>query len=457
MIKKWWLSILVSTVVLWWGYLVYQSFLVDTSLDIPWWSQTSSWSNDVWSLSTTGDAENTMDQQLAALQDGEPTSVSDWRDFPTRELTTTLVVDGLDAPWSFVFLPDERVLITERFGSLQLLADNGDIAAIQWVPTVFAWWQWWLLDVTIHPDFLENNYIYLSYAHGTEEWNRLRVARAILNDTQLESLEMIFEVAQTKNWSSHFGSRFQRLPDATLLFSVGDGGNPPLSYNGALIREQAQYLSAHLGKTIRINDDGSIPDDNPFIGRPDVRQEIYSYGHRNIQGIGYDSTRNRILASEHGSKWGDELNHILPWENYWRPEVSYSTEYDINGTPIADRQSRPAFVDPLAVWTPTIAPSEVVYYTGDRYDDWQWNVFLAAMLLRANNTLWAYASSPAWSLLRLMLDEQWAVIDQERLLLGDVRVRSVEQWPDGYLYVLTDSTWRQTRAGANAWSLVRIE
>lgn len=387
-----------------------------------------------------------------------PTAVADHRDFPTREATVTNIANGLDAPWAFDWLPNGDVLVTERFGSVRVIRDGVLLEdAVAGAPEVFAAGQGGLLDVAVHPAFARNQLVYLSYAHGTEEGNRLRILRATFREMRLEDPEVIFEVAQTKNGGGHFGSRFLWLPDGTLLFSVGDGGNPPIEYNGAPIREQSQLLTSHLGKMIRLNDDGSIPSDNPFAGRPDVRQEIFSYGHRNVQGVAHDAARDRIIVSEHGSKGGDELNLVVAGQNYGWPLTTYSTEYDISGTPISAVQSLADMEDPAAVWTPSIAPSDVVVYTGGQYADWSENVFLAAMVLRADNSISAYTTSPAGAVLRLEMDDAGAIAAQERLTLGDVRVRSIEQGPDGFLYVLTDGTAPQNRPGANGGALWRLE
>jgi glucose/arabinose dehydrogenase len=388
-----------------------------------------------------------------------PPSVTDYRDLPTREAVMTNVSEDLDAPWAFTWLPSGDLLVTERFGALNIIpADGSDSKSISGLPEVFSGGQGGLLDVSLHPNFTENQFLYLSYAHGNQEGNRLRVARAKLENTTLENLEVIFEVAQTKAGSSHFGSRFQWLPDNTLLFSVGDGGNPPNQYNGELIREQAQKLNAHLGKVIRINDDGSIPVDNPFVSRPDVLPEIWSYGHRNIQGLTYDSLRGQVIASEHGSKGGDELNRVVAGKNYGWPEATFSTEYDLPGTPISDTRTLPSTEDPVAVWTPTVAPSSVQFYNGNQYEDnVDGNLFLAAMLLRSNTSIGAYMSSPAGAILRLITDEAGNVTAQERINVGDFRVRSLAQGPDGFLYVLTDSTGRQSRPGTNGGALWRME
>lgn len=390
--------------------------------------------------------------------DQSTVTVTDYRDLPVREAMVTEIVDGLDAPWAFTWLPNGNILMTERFGTLRLIEDGVlNPNPIEGVPDVFASGQGGLLDITIHPDFETNNFVYLSYAHGTQEGNRLRVARAKLVDMALVESEVLFEVTQTKVGGQHFGSRFQWLPDATLLFSVGDGGNPPTQYNGRLIREQAQSLAAHLGKVIRINDDGTIPDDNPFNGRPDALPEIWSYGHRNIQGITYDTALDRVVASEHGSKGGDELNIPMAGENYGWPLATYSTEYDLTGTAISDQRVLDNAQDPIAVWTPSIAPSEIVYYTGDHYEQAQGDLFLAAMLLRSNTTIFAYRSSPAGAILRIMTDDDGQVTGQERIDIGEYRVRSVGQGPDGFLYVLTDSTSRQGRPGVMAGKLYRID
>lgn len=375
---------------------------------------------------------------------------TDYRDLNVREASVSSVLSNLDAPWAFAWLPSGDILITERFGNLLIAQpDASETVSVDGVPQVFSSGQGGLLDVTVHPQFADNQFIYLSYAHGTQESNRLRIARAELVDNRLENVEVIFETAEAKSGDQHFGSRFAWLPDETLLFSVGDGGNPPIQYNGSLIREQAQNLGADLGKIMRINDDGSIPDDNPFIGRPDVNPEIYSYGHRNVQGIAYDPGRDLIFASEHGSKGGDELNQIIPGANYGWPLATFATEYDVFGTAISTDQTLPNVNNPVAVWTPTIAPSEVDIHEGD--------VFVAGMLLRSNTTIAAYATRPAGAIIRLILGDDGVVIEQERIVVGNVRVRSIGVGPDGNIYALTDTTKRQSRPGTNAGALVQIE
>jgi glucose/arabinose dehydrogenase len=392
------------------------------------------------------------DAEVALIPLPEPT---DYRNVPVRTASVETIATDFDAPWSFTWLPGGDLLVTERFGTLVRVSADGSRQSVTGTPKVFSAGQGGLLDVTVHPAFAENQWVYLSYATGDAEGNRLEVARGQLRGNTLENLETIFSVGEAKTGSQHFGSRFVWLPDGTLVFSVGDGGNPPLEYNGTLIREQAQDLTAHLGKTIRLNDDGSIPNDNPFVGRPDVNPEIYSFGHRNIQGLAYDTTQDRILASEHGSKGGDEFNEIRPGANYGWPLTTFSTEYDSFSTEIAPNRTLPGVVNPLLVWTPTVAPSEVVVNEGDRYGD-QADIFMAAMLLRSNTTIAAYAFRPAGAVLQLTREGEGRLSNSALISLGDVRVRSIELGPDGFLYALTDTTGRQSRPGTNAGAIVRI-
>lgn len=387
-----------------------------------------------------------------------PTPITDHRDLPSSTPKVSMITDGLFAPWAFTWLPNGDILVTEKAGTMRLI-QNGVVQSepISGVPKVYSAGQAGLLDVILHPQFDENRFVYFSYSHGSSAENRLRVARAKLNDKVLEGVEVIFEVAQNKQGTSHFGSRFQWLPDGTLVIAVGDGGNPPAEFDGKLIREQAQNLQTHFGKLIRINDDGSIPDDNPFIGRDDVRPEIWSFGHRNVQGIAYDKTRNKLLASEHGSRGGDELNVVEAGKNYGWPLTTYSVEYNTAGDLISPHQALDGMEDPVAVWTPSIAPSDMVHYTGDKYDDWQGDFFLAGMLLRKNASILAYMSSASGAVFRIRLDEHNKVIDQERIIVGDFRVRDVDQGPDGFLYVLTSPVSGSQTGDVNHGALWKIE
>ncbi|NEX19303.1 PQQ-dependent sugar dehydrogenase [Thiorhodococcus mannitoliphagus] len=334
---------------------------------------------------------------------------------------TEVVVSGLQHPWSIAWLPDGSALITERPGRLRILRDGAlDPEPLAGVPEVLAYGQGGLLDVVVHPDFEQNRLIYLTYATGTKDANRTTLARARLGDGRLEDVEVIFRNPDPKADGQHFGSRLLWLPDKTLLMSIGDGGNPPVAFQGEHIRKQAQSLKTLFGKIIRLNDDGSVPKDNPFVHEAGARPEIYTYGHRNIQGLALDPKTGAVWANEHGARGGDELNLILAGQNYGWPEVTYSMEYW--GPEIADETSRPGMRDPKVVWTPSKAPSGLAVYRGNRYPGWTGNLFSGALKFR--------------QIRRIQLDGR-AVVGEDKLTIGK-RVRDVRQGPDGYLYVLTD-------------------
>jgi glucose/arabinose dehydrogenase len=305
------------------------------------------------------------------------------------------------------------------------------------------------MDVTIHPAFSTNGLVYLSYSHGDESASRTRIARARLNNRTLENLEVIFEVSQAKPRIQHNGSRFAWLPDGTLLATIGDGGNPPTMLEGGLIREQAQNLDSHLGKIIRIHDDGRIPTDNPFLDRPDAKRELYSVGHRNPQGLVRDPKSGRIYASEHGSQGGDELNLIVAGANYGWPRVAHAVEYGRERTPISPHKTLPGMMDPFVVWDPGIAPSGLEIYHGDRYPQWRGDLFAGGLRV-------AGRPNPG-ALFRIDLDNTGAILGHQRIDLGPVRVRFVRTGPDGLLYVLTTDTENYRDRGQRNGRLVRIE
>jgi glucose/arabinose dehydrogenase len=335
-----------------------------------------------------------------------------------------ILVSGLEHPWGMAWLPDGSMLITERPGRLRVVKGNDlEPDPIRGLPPVYVSGQGGLLDVTIDPDFSENARIYLSYAHGDFTANRLRVARGVLRAGALTEVRMIYETPQTKLGTQHFGSRFLWLPDKTLLMSVGDGGNPPLRLAGGWIREQAQNLESRLGKILRIAPDGSVPQDNPFAGDKSADPLIWSYGHRNIQGLARDPDSNRVWASEHGALGGDELNLIRKGGNYGWPLVTYSREY-FGGT-ISDQRTRPEMTDPYLVWQVAIAPSGLAYYTADRFPEWRGNLFVGGLISQ--------------DVRRIVFSKDGSVSGEEAIRIG-ARVRDVRQGPDGFLYVLTDES-----------------
>jgi aldose sugar dehydrogenase len=333
------------------------------------------------------------------------------------------VLEGLERPWGVAWLPNGAMLITERPGRLRVVR-NGKLnpTPIVGVPKVLAVSQAGLMDVSVHPQFAKNRLIYLTYSHGTEQENRTRVARAVFDGKALRDLRVIFEVSQVKTSGQHFGSRIIWLPDRTMLVSIGDGGNPPVQLNGDLIRKQAQNLRSHLGKIVRLNDDGTIPRNNPFVKSANATPAIWSYGHRNIQGLAFDAANNRVWATEHGSQGGDELNLAQAGKNYGWPTVSYSREYS-TGQPITQSQSAPGLEDPKVVWTPAIAPSGLAFYSGNRFPQWKGDLFAGGLVSQ--------------DIRRVDLDAAGQVVGQQSIRIGQ-RVRDVRQGPDGFLYVLTD-------------------
>lgn len=339
------------------------------------------------------------------------------------------VAEGLEHPWSIAWLPDGTALVTERPGRLRAIRNGRlDPTPIAGVPPVLVAperglvFQAGLFEISPHPRFAENRLVYLTYAHGTAQDNRLRLARATFDGQRLNDLRVIFEVSQGKPEYQHYGGRIAWLPDGTLLLSVGDGGNPPVEIEGALVREQSQKLSSHIGKILRLRDDGTLAPGNPFAGQPGARPEIFSIGHRHIQGLAV-APNGTIWATEHGPLGGDELNLIRPGGNYGWPVVSWGIDYV--GTPVGTGQrSAPGMIDPVLVWYPSvIGASGLMVYTGDRFPDWRGNVFAGGLATQ--------------DVRRTVLDAEGKVVRHESLRIGQ-RVRDVRQGPDGLIYVLTD-------------------
>jgi glucose/arabinose dehydrogenase len=336
---------------------------------------------------------------------------------------TVTLVDGFEHPWGMAWLPDGDILVTERSGGLYRVHGSPPTRTrIDGVPEVFAAGQGGLLDIRVHPRFADNQKIYVTYAHGTRRANGTRVAVAVLRNDRLMEWRVLLEATPEKTGTQHFGSRLLWLPDNTLLVSIGDGGNPPLRLGGDWIRKQAQKRTSRLGKIVRINDDGSVPRDNPFPADADTDPFVWSFGHRNIQGLAYDAMRGLVWASEHGALGGDELNVIHGGRNYGWPTVTYSREY-VGGVKISPYISKPGMEDPRVVWMSAIAPSGMAIYTGKRFPQWTGDAFVGG--LRSQD------------IRRIDLDADGAVIGESALRIGE-RVRDVRQGPDGLLYVLTD-------------------
>ncbi len=325
------------------------------------------------------------------------------------------IARGLDHPWSMAFLPDGSMLVTERVGRLRLIKDGKLLPQmIGGVPPVLTGSQAGLFDVVLHPNFAQNHLLYLSYAAGTRVANGTRVARARFDGTTLQDLQVIFQALPLKDTNNHYGGRIAFLPDGTFALSIGEG----FEY-----REKAQDLASDLGKIVRLNDDGTVPHDNPFMGQPSVRPEIYTWGHRNPQGLLFDAQRDILFETEHGPRGGDELNIIVARRNYGWPVITYGMDY--SGAYVSPYTQRPGLEQPVIYWTPSIAPSGLALYRGEKFPAWKGDLFAGALSFR--------------HLRRIHLDEQGNVVDQEQLL-NDLRwrIRDVRAPADGYLYVCTD-------------------
>ncbi len=325
----------------------------------------------------------------------------------------TPVIEGLEHPWAVAFLPDDTMLITEREGRLRVARAGKLIEKpVDGVPPVLALRQGGLLDVVAHPKFAANKLIYLTYSHGTRARNSTRVARAVFDGTSLKDLTVLYE-ADTKADGFHFGSRLLFLPDGTLLVSVGDGFSQ---------RDKAQDLGNSFGKVLRIKDDGTPAKDNPYNARTDAIQQIWTYGHRNIQGMAIDPATGNVWATEHGPLGGDELNLIIKGQNYGWPKATFGREY--SGAKITDQRSMEGVVNARVTWVPCIAPSGLAFYTGDRFPQWKGCLFAGGLVAEE---------------VRLVRLDGDRATTQETLKIGQ-RVRDVRQGPDGLLYILTDES-----------------
>ena len=327
------------------------------------------------------------------------------------------VAQGLEHPWGLALLPDGRMLVTERPGRLRLVDRDGRVSEpLGGVPPVAARGQGGLLDVALDPRFAENRVVYLSYSEpGTSGTAGTAVARGRLGEGRLEDVRVIYQQQPKVQSPNHFGSRLVFARDGTLFVTQGDRFTQ---------REGAQDLSVGFGKIVRINPDGSVPSDNPFVGRADARPEIWSYGHRNVQSAALDPTTGQLWTVEHGARGGDELNHPEAGKNYGWPVITYGVDY--SGAKIGEGTAKPGMEQPVYYWDPVIAPSGMTFYTGDAYPGWKGSLFIGSL-------------RPG--LLVRLIVEAGRVTREERYLgdLGD-RIRDVRQGPDGLLYLLTDSS-----------------
>jgi glucose/arabinose dehydrogenase len=335
------------------------------------------------------------------------------------DLAVQTMARGLDHPWALAFLPDGRMLVTERPGRMRLIAKDGTLSPpLGGVPKVFASGQGGLLDVVLDRGFAQNHTVYFCYAEPVDGRGRTVLARARLLDEgtpRLDAVQVIFRQAGPLSSGNHFGCRIVQTADDNLFLTTGDHFTS---------RDQAQTLGDDLGKIIRIRPDGSAPPDNPFVGRAGAKPEIWSYGHRNAQGLVLDPATGKLWEHEHGPRGGDEVNIIERGKNYGWPVIGYGIDY--SGAKIHESTHKPGMEQPLKYWVPSIAPSGMTFYTGDLFAAWRGSLFLGALVSQV--------------LVRLEIDGD-KVVKEERLLQQlRERIRDVRQGPDGALWLATDNS-----------------
>lgn len=321
--------------------------------------------------------------------------------------------EGLEHPWGLAFLPDGRMLVTERPGRLRIVSIDGTVSApIAGVPEVYAQGQGGLLDVALAPDFARSRVIYLSYSEPGEGGAGTAVSRARLGDAGLENVQLVFRQAPKLSGGAHFGSRLVFSRDGHLYITTGDRRRG----------ETAQSLALEQGKVIRVMLDGSVPRDNPFASQANASAKVWSYGHRNLQGAALHPETGALWTVEHGAMGGDEINTPKPGRNYGWPAITYGVDY--SGAKIGEGTAKAGMEQPVHYWDPSIAPSGMLFYTGDRFPAWKNNLFVGSLKFGR--------------LVRLEVNGE-RVTNEERLLEGfRERIRDVRQGPDGLIYLLTD-------------------
>lgn len=335
-------------------------------------------------------------------------------------LTHTVVASGLENPWGMALLPDGHWLITEQPGRMRIVGTDGKVGEpISGLPAVFARGQGGLLDVTLSPQFASDRMVFWSYSEPREGGNATSIASGRLSDdaSRLEGVRVIFRALPIYEGDKHFGGALAFAPDGKLFLTLGERSDRPM-------RPQSQDLGSHMGKVIRINADGSVPQDNPFVGRQGALPEIWSLGHRNAQGIAFGSD-GKVWTVEHGARGGDEINLTRPGANFGWPDIAYGIEYS-GATISRGATSGPGTEQPVYYWDPSIAPGGMELYSGAMFPGWNGNLLVAA--LRDKHVA------------RLVIRDD-RVVGEERLLteLGE-RIRDVAVGPDGAVWVITDET-----------------
>lgn len=353
---------------------------------------------------------------------------------PVQEgVEITEVLGGLEFPWGLTALPDGTLLITQRDGAIRIVKDgtlsDTEISFPVEVMTErsgpdgnIVRGQGGLLDIAASPNFADDKLLFFTYATGKLDANRTAIGRAVWTGDGLDDFKQIFQVSKAKRDGQHFGSRLAFMGDDTLLATIGDGGNPPLEFLDTLQREQAQNLQSYFGSVIRIKPDGSVPDGNPFAELAGAKPEVWSFGHRNAQGIVVDPKSGAVWVSEHGPLGGDELNRVEKGANYGWPRVTFGRDYR-DGSVITPNIAGLNFEAPALAWVDTHAPSGLLLYSGSAFPDWKGNLLSTGLASRD---------------IRRIEIEDGKVVGETRIPVGTTRMRDLEIGTDGTLYAITD-------------------
>ena len=339
-----------------------------------------------------------------------------------HDYDVTIVADGLEHPWGLAFLPDGNILVTEKPGRLRLIKNGrlGEQPVVE-LPDTVNIGQGGLMGIALHPQFKENNWIYLSYNAKGEDGHGTEVIRGQFINDKLINIETIFRALPKSDSRRHFGSRLVFARDGTLFISLGERGeDPSKGYQHA-----AQDLSNHLGSLIHINDDGTVPSDNPFVSNKNAKPELYTLGNRNMQGMTLHPETGEAWTHEHGPQGGDEINIMRPGINYGWPIITYGVNYFV-GTKIGEGTHKQGLEQPIYKWVPSIAPSGMTFYTGKEFPNWTGNLFVGSLKFGM--------------LVRLEVSGN-KITSEERLLNFQYgRIRDVVQGTDGFVYLLTDDS-----------------